>query len=627
MSFEIVFVFALVVMAMALFASEIVSFDLVALSVAGLLMISGVLTPSEGFSGFSNPATVTIGAMFVVSEGVRKTGFLDEISDWLSGVMKFGFFPSLLILMTVIAVISGIINNTAAIVIFIPVIMKLAGEIGVSPSKLLMPLSFASMFGGVCTLIGTSTNILVSSIAGDRDLAPIGMFEMTPLGVIIVLAGFVYLFTAGIRIIPARRKEEDLSESFNMNEHLTEIVIDKDSEHIGAAVEAFLADEKPRIEIVNLFRDGKVPESFRSRTALREGDVLRLRGNADQIARFVQKQKVKGDTNKTKMWCDVDLKKGNFALVEAVIAPDSFLASKKIKHVNFSEKFGAVVLGVRSNEKIKHENLEEMQLSGGDSLLLSMSMDQIDTLKSEPSFVVVNDIMIQRHRKERMPVALIILAGIILSAAFGLVPIAVSASAGAVLMALTGCIRGDDIPKAVNWKIIFLLAGVIPLGVAMDKTGAARMISDFILHFLKDMGPHAVLSAFFLVTVMLTEMVSNQATAALLTPVAIQAAQTMDVSARPMIFAIAFAASLSFMTPMGYQTNILVYGPGHYKFKDYTKAGGPLNILFWLLCTFLIPVFWPFNGSPYKTMRVNKINRLHLSSQNRDPIKSIRCAR
>ncbi len=593
MSFEIVFVFALIVIAMALFASEVVSFDLVALTIAGLLMITGVLTPSEGFSGFSNPATVTIGAMFVVSEGVRKTGFLDEISDRLTGVMKFGFFPSLLILMAVIAVISGIINNTAAIVIFIPVIMKLAGEIGVSPSKLLMPLSFASMFGGVCTLIGTSTNILVSSIAGERDLAPIGMFEMTPLGLIIVLAGFIYLFTAGVRIIPARRKKEDLSESFEMNEYLTEIVIDKDSEHIGAAVEALVADEKPKIEIVNIFREGKVPESFRSGTALQEGDVLRLRGNADQIARFVQQQKVRVNTDKR--WCDVDLKEGNFALVEAVIAPDSSLTSKKIKHVNFFEKFGAVVLGIRSNEKIKHDNLEEMRLSGGDSLLLSMSMDQIDNLKSEPSFVVVNDIMIQRYRKERMPVALIILAGIILSAACGLFPIAVSASAGAVLMALTGCIRGDDLPKAVNWKIIFLLAGIIPLGVAMDKTGAARMISDFILRFLKDLGPHAVLSAFFLVTVMLTEMISNQATAALLTPVAIQAAQTMGVSARPMIFAIAFAASLSFMTPMGYQTNTLVYGPGHYKFKDYTKAGGPLNILFWLLCTFLIPVFWPFN--------------------------------
>ncbi len=593
MSFDIIFVFALIVAAMALFASEVVSFDTVALTVAGLLMVAGVLTPSEGLSGFSNPATVTIGAMFIVSEGVRKTGVLEEVSNYLTGLVKFGFYPLLVILMIVIAFISAIINNTAAVVIFIPVLMKIAAEMNVSPSKLLMPLSFASMFGGVCTLIGTSTNILVSSIAEKSDLAPISMFEMTPLGLLIVIAGFGYLLTAGVRIIPARRRKEDLSDSFGVNEYLTEIIIDKNFKHVGATLDALLSEEESGIEIVNMFREGQVPESFRTRTALQVGDILRLRGNADQIARFVKKANIK--TNTGKQWHDVDLLEGRFALVEAVIAPESSLTSKKIRDVDFFENYGAVVIGIRSNDKIKHENLDNIRISGGDSLLLSMSRDQIDKLKSEPSFVVVNDVMIRHYRRSKLPVALSILAGVILSAAAGLIPIVVSASAGAVLMVLSGCIRSDDLPKAVNWKIIFLLAGIIPLGVAMEKSGAARMISDFILYFLYDFGPMAVLSAFFLVTVLLTAMISNQATAALLTPVAIQAAQTMNVSARPMVFAIAFAASLSFMTPMGYQTNTLVYGPGHYRFADYTKAGAPLNILLWLLCTFLIPVFWPFN--------------------------------
>ncbi len=593
MSFEIIFVFVLIVAAMAFFASEVVSFDTVALAVAGLLLITGILTPSEGLSGFSNPATITIGAMFVVSEGVRKTGVLEDVSGYLTGLIKFGFHPLLVILMIVIAFVSAVINNTAAVVIFIPVLMKIAGEMDVSPSKLLMPLSFASMFGGVCTLIGTSTNILVSSIAENSGLAPISMFEMTPMGILIVVVGFGYLLIAGVRIIPPRRQKEELSDSFDVNQYLTEVVIDKNFGRIGATVDTLLADEENQIEIVNMFRDGQAPESYRTRTHLQEGDVLRLRGNADRIARFVEKENVR--TNTGKRWHDVDLIEGHFALVEAVIAPESSLTSKKIRDVNFFDNYGAVVIGIRSKDQIKHENLDNIRISGGDSLLLSMSVDQIDKLKSEPSFVVVNDVMVRHYRRRKTPIALSILAGVILSAAFGLLPIVVSASAGAILMVLTDCIRSDDIPKAVNWKIIFLLAGIIPLGVAMEKTGAARMISDFILLFLKDLGPTAVLSAFFLVTVLLTAMISNQATAALLTPVAIQAANTLAVSPRPMILAIAFAASLSFMTPMGYQTNTLVYGPGHYKFTDYTRAGAPLNILLWLLCTFMIPFFWPFN--------------------------------
>lgn len=577
---------------MVLFATEVVSFDTVAMSITGILLITGILSPSEGLSGFGNPATVTIGAMFVISEGVRKTGVLDEISKGLVVLMNFGFYPALLIFMAILAFISAIINNTAAVVIFIPVIMKIAGDMGISPSKLLMPISFASMFGGVCTLIGTSTNILVSSIAEKRGLDPIGMFEMAPLGLIILFFGFIYLLTIGIRLIPARRKVEELSESYEVNQFLAEIVIEKDFEYIGKTIDEMLSDEDGDIEVVNLFRKGRVPESYRGITEIQEGDVLRLRGNAGRIACFAEQKKVKVKTDKK--WRDVDLREGNFALVEAVIAPDSSLTSKKIKNVNFFARYGAIVIGIRSHEKIKHSNLGQIRLSGGDTLLLSMSYDQIDNLKTEPSFVVVNDVLIRRYRKKKMPLALSILGAVVITAAAGLVPIVVSALVGAVLIILTGCIRSDDISRAINWKVIFLLAGIIPLGIAMDKTGAAGMISQFILYFLGDLGPGVVLSAFFLVTVLLTGMISNQATATLLTPVAIQAAEALGVSARPMMFAIAFAASLSFTTPMGYQTNTLVYGPGHYKFKDYTKAGAPLNIIFWLLCSFLIPVFWPF---------------------------------
>jgi di/tricarboxylate transporter len=592
MTYQMLIVFDLILIAMVLFATEVISYDTVALLITGILLVTGILTPSEGLSGFGHPATITIAAMFVIGEGMRKSGILEEIGKKLGGLINFGFSSTLLILMTVLAVISAFINNIAAVIIFIPILMKIARDIGISPSKMLMPISFASMFGGVCTLIGTSTNILVSSIAEDRGLKPIGMFEMTQLGLILLFAGFLYLLTVGVRIIPERRKAEELSESFEVNQFLAEIVVEKDFEHIDKTIKEMLTNEDPDIEVVNLFRQGRIPESHGATTKIQEGDVLRIRGNADQIARFAEQKNIKIKTDKK--WRDIDLQEGNFVLVEAVIAPDSSLTYRKIKEVNFFARFGAVVIGIRSHKKLKPGNLGEVQLSGGISLLLSMSRDQLENLQTEPSFIVVNHIFIKRYHKEKTPIALSILAAVVITAAVGLVPIVISALAGAILMVLTGCIRSDDVPKAINWKIIFLLAGIIPLGIAMDKTGAAGLIASYMLYFLGHLGPGAVLSAFFLVTVLLTAMISNQATAMLLTPIAIQAAETLGVSARPMIFAIAFAASLSFMTPMGYQTNILVYGLGNYKFKDFIKAGTPLTIIFWLICSFLIPVFWPF---------------------------------
>jgi di/tricarboxylate transporter len=333
MTYQILIVFDLILIAMVLFATEVISYDTVAILITGILLVTGILSPAEGLSGFGHPATITIGAMFVISEGVRKTGVLEEIGKHLSKLMNYGFSTSLFILMLVIAFISALINNTAAIVIFIPIIMKIAGDIGFSPSKLLMPISFASMFGGVCTLIGTSTNILVSSIAEERGLPPIGMFEMTQLGLIILFAGMVYLLTVGIRIIPERRKVEELSKSFEVNRFLAEIVIEKDFEYIGKTIKEMLSDEDNDIEVVNIFRKGRIPEPIREVTDIQEGDILRLRGNADQIARFAEKKKIRVKTDKK--WRDVDLQEGNFVLVEAVIAPDSSLTTRKIKDVNF----------------------------------------------------------------------------------------------------------------------------------------------------------------------------------------------------------------------------------------------------------------------------------------------------
>ena len=592
MSIDIIIVFALVVIALILFASEILSFDVVALIIMSILMLTGILTTEEGLSGFSNPATITIGAMFVVSEGIRRTGALEIVGNYFSTLGKLNFWVALVIMMVIIGVVSAFINNTAAVVIFIPVIMSTAQEMGVSPSKLLMPLSFASMFGGVCTLIGTSTNILVSSIAEDRGLEGFSMFEFTPLGAILLVVGFAYLFIIGVRLIPARRKDESLTNSFRMNEYLTDVTLEDAFEHEGVNPDEIKEHWDVDVDVVRVFRKGKVPNEQRCRTALEVGDVLRIRGNPKELDRLIKSEAI--SLNTPHKWKDGDLTEGDYALVEGVIAPDSELASKTIGEINFPERFGALVLGIRRRGELQHEHIDQIRLSGGDSLLLTVGYDQLPNLRNDPSFVFVSDVSITEYRKEKMPAALAILVGVVGAAALDLAPIVVTAIVGAVLLVVTRCLTSRQAYQSISWKVLFLLAGVIPLGTAMSKTGAAQILSDFLLNSLGAWGPQAVLSGFFLLTMLLTCMISNQATAALLAPIAIQAAQNMGADPRPFLMGITFAASLSFMTPMGYQTNTLIYGPGHYKFTDFTKVGAGLNLIFWIVATAMIPVIWPF---------------------------------
>jgi di/tricarboxylate transporter len=592
MPIDTIIVFALVLAALVLFASEIFSFDVVALMIMTLLMYTGILTTDEALSGFSNPATITIGAMFVVSEGIRRTGALEIVGDYFSALGSLNYWIALALMMLIIAVISAFINNTAAVVIFIPVIMSTAREMGVSPSKLLMPLSFAAMFGGVCTLIGTSTNILVDSIARDNGLEGFGMFEFSPLGLIFLAAGFAFLFIVGFRLIPARRKDESLTDSFEMKKYLTDVILKKAFDGDGKTPDEIIRHWDVDVDVVRVFRKGNPSGAHGCQTALEKGDVLRIRGNPRELDKLIRADAI--SLNPPREWGDQHLTEGDYALVEGVIAPDSELASKSIKEINFSERFGAIVLGIRSRGELQHEKLEKIHLRGGDSLLLTVGCDQLPNLRNDPSFVFVSDVSTTDYKKNKMPLALAILVGVVGGAALNLAPIVATAAAGAILLIVTGCVTSRQAYQAINWKVLFLLAGVIPLGTAMSKTGAAQMLSDFVLEYLGVWGPRAVLSGFFLLTMLLTEMISNQATAAMLAPIAIHAAGQMEVSPEPFLLGITFAASLSFMTPMGYQTNTLIYGPGHYKFTDFTKVGIWLNLIFWAIATVMIPVFWAF---------------------------------
>lgn len=592
MTFEILFVLILLVAAVFLFVTDYVTFDLAAIIIMASLLVSGILSPAEGLSGFSNPATVTVASMFILSEGVRRTGILSLAGDFFTGRMrdhfKFWFFALLLF----VAVISAFINNTAAVAIFIPVIMGIASRVGVSPSKMLMPLSFAGMIGGVTTLIGTSTNILVSSIAVERGMNAISMFELTPMGILFATAGFLFLFTVGIRMIPERRGEESLTKQFEMQRYLTDIVINPGSALVGRRLDPEELTNELDLDVIRVFGEQRDSSAQRNKVFLEAGDILRIRGSAGEIQKLLDREDV--DILPTREWADQDLEHGRDAIVEAVIAPESSLDNRLLGDFPFFEKLGAVPLAIRHHGKLHHDDLSEVKLSGGDSLLLSMSSDRTQELDQEPSFLVTSEVDTLRYRSGKTPVALSILTGVVLAAALGLTSIVVSAVTGVILMVMTGCLRTEEAYDAVNWKVVMLLAGVLPLGTAMDKTGAADLMAATMIESLAGLGPTALMSGFFLLTLIVTGVMSNNASAALLAPIAIEAAHSLEVQPEPFLYAVTFAASLSLITPFGYQTNTMIYGPGQYTMADFFKVGILLNLVFWILATLFIPVIWPF---------------------------------
>ncbi|MAL16448.1 MAG: SLC13 family permease [Balneola sp.] len=591
-SFEIWFVYSLIVLAVFLFINKRISFDITSLILLAILVVSGILTPKEGLSGFSNPATVTIACMFILSEGLRRTGALNIVGDWFFKLSKLNYKAAIFIIMLVIGVISAFINNTAAVAIFIPVIISLSKDMGKSASKLLMPMSFAAMFGGVCTLIGTSTNLLVDSIAKENGLAGFSMFEFTPVGLIFFAAGFVYLFTMGIKLIPERRKDEELTDSFEMQQYLTDVILNQKSPFVDTPLKNTKLIQDLDLDIVEVYdKDGK-SKTDRETIQLEADDVLRIRGGVKEINKLLNREDV--IIKPSEHWKDKDFELGNAQLVEAVIAPESSYDGIPLQDIEFYELFEAQVLAIRQHGTVQQDKLSEIRLQSGTSVLLYAKKERINDIKIAEEFVLATEIDLPDHEESKIPLAVGIILGVVGSAAFGLLPIVASAICGVILMILTGCLSNEQAYQSINWKVIFLLGGVLPLGVAMQKTGAADLMASTVISSLEVYGPTAVLSAFFFLSMMLTNLISNQATAALLAPIAIEAASSIGVNAEPMLVAVTMAASLSFMSPIGYQTNTMIFGPGQYRFMDFVKVGTPLNLLFWIIGSFAIPIFWSF---------------------------------
>ena len=591
MTWEIAFVLGLTVCAVVLFVTEKFSTDIVAILVMIVLLVFRVLTPAEGLAGFANTATVTVGAMFVLSAGMFRSGAVNFVGKALGRLARHSSRLMLFVLMVGVGVLSSFLNNTAAVAILIPVVIVVARRAKTSPSKLLMPLSFASMFGGMCTVLGTSTNILASSIAEQAGLGAFSMFEFTKLGIIFFAVGVAYMMTLGRRLVPDHRGQGDLTTSFGLGDYLTDLVLQTESKSVGHSLASAPLVKELNIDVLQILR-GEDTLRPTPETILREGDVLRIQGDLRTI------NELKGRAGVTfgmsMKWRDEHLHSTDTRLVEAVVGPSSPLTGKSLTESRLRENYGASVLAIRQHGTLRHGQFENITLMPGDALLIDVPNDQIEHLTQQRVFLVVSRAGIPRFDWRNASKAVAIVIAVVVVAATGLLPIVAAAATGALMMVLSGCVSTEEAYGAIEWNVLFLLAGMLSLGAAMEKTGASTMLADGMIDSVGGLGPLALLAAFFGATMLLTEVMSNNATVALLLPIAITTAQAIDVDPRAFMFAVVFAASSSFMTPVGYQTNTMIYGPGQYRFKDFARVGAPLNLIFWALGTLLIPWFWPF---------------------------------
>ena len=579
---------AILVGIVVLFVSEKYRLDIVAMLGLGVLLALGLVTLEDGFSGFSNPATLTVAAMFVLSAGLQKTGATAVVGRMMVRFSR-NHFAALVVIMVAVTVMSAFVNNTAAVAVFIPLVTILATRRKIAASKLLIPLSYASQFGGVCTLIGTSTNLLVSSISAEAGYGEFSMFEFSRMGLILFAAGVAYFLIFGRWLLPDRQPHE-LATTYHLGEYVTELRIRHKSPLVGKSVLESRLGEDHDIRVLGVLNaedEGWAP----LRRVLQPDDVLLVHGSLPDLMRLRGTMGLRIDADFKLR--DETLQSEDLRLVEALVAPGSDLIGHTLKEVDFRNHYKALVLAMQRRGETINDRLGSVRLGLGDALLIQAHGTQIRELRRDADFIVLGEVPGSTLR-HKAPLAIGILLAVVGLAAFDVVPIPVAAVLGCVALVMTRILEPDDIYRSINWQVIFLLAGVLPLGVAMHTSGAAGFLASQAVSLVGDMGPVAVLAAIYLLAAIMTETMSNAAAAVLLAPIAISTAGHLGVDAKPFLMAITFAASTGFSTPVGYQTNTMIYNPGGYRYVDFLRAGVPLNILFCILSTIFIPRLWAF---------------------------------
>jgi di/tricarboxylate transporter len=572
-----------------LFIKGYFSIDTTSILIMALFIVSGVLNPEEGFSGFNHPATLTLGCMFVVSAGVFKSGLINGLSSSIVKIARIHYIIALIVFCLISALFSAFINDAAVVAILIPLALSVCRDTKIAPSKLLIPISFAALFGGTCTLIGTSTNILISSISEKSGLEPFGMFEFSLPALCLMGIGLIYLFVIAPLLLP-KRNGENSNEFKNVEQYSAEIILLKGNKDINKSIEKSSLSKIYSANIVSIQRNEEPVTIFDRNTILLENDKIKITISPNKL----------GDLKSSSLFEIVGQKEferdqeSSKIIFETMIPIGSSLAGNSLKSTSFRNVYNCSVLAIRHRNEVVKENLSEVIIKEGDLLLINGTKEEINELIKNKIVILLSELNVQKVNYKKAIPALLIAVGVVSAAAFNLTNILISSMIGCLLLVTTSILKPKEAYDAIEWKVIFMMAGVLSMGTALEKTGGADIISEFVFTYFGAFDPRITLSLIFLVTFLSTNILSSKATAALMAPIVIALSAAMQISEKPFLIAVMFACSLTFMTPVSYPTNTMVYAPGHYKFNDFLKVGTPLNIIIWIAASFIIPYFFPF---------------------------------
>ena len=593
---DIAIALSILVIGFILFVTETFTLDVTALLLLSILFLLGYLSPTEAVSGFSNPAVITIAFLFVLSHALQKTGVLEYIVIRVNRLASRSKVLGTAVYLIAIGITSAFVNNTAIVAIFMPVTIRLAHTYQVSPSKMLIPLSYAAILGGTLTLVGTSTNLLVNSIySANGNVEPLGMFEFAQYGVILMSLGLLYLLFFAPRLLPSRTVTSSLTKSYHLGGYLTEMKIVEGSPLLGKTCLERGINYNYDVMVLDILREKQLITRNIRRTPLKIGDILFVKGTLENFLRMKEIEKVALLTDEK--LTQSELEQEDNVLVECLLTDQSELVGRSLMSSNFRQQFGAFILAIRREGDIFRKKIAHVILQAYDTLLVYGPIKKIEGLSDKADFIVLGEVEAELRKQRFWWVSIIVILGAVILATLGIMPIMKGAIIGVAFLLALKVLTPQESYQSVHWQVIVLIAALIPVGLVIQNTGTAEWIGMIISDIARMSSPkwqaHILLALIYLITMILTEVSSIAATAIIMTPIAIAVSSQMGFDSRPFIFAVAFAASASFITPVGYQTNLMVYGPGGYKFSDFIRVGFPIAILFWISAIIFLPMIWP----------------------------------
>lgn len=576
-----------------LLVTEKIPVDLTAIAIMVCLVLFEILSPEEAVAGFAHPAVVTVGSMFIISKGMVRTGAVEFISRQLIRLTKGNMHLTLTVILLSVALASAFINNTAVVIVFIPVVMSMCCEFELSPSQFLIPVSYASILAGTCTLIGTSTNIIVSDLSAQHGFGAFNMFELAALGIPLAAAGLLFMIIAAPKLMPSLTNPICQIKDSAHRRYLAELVIPEQSSFIGLNARESFTEKYPGVDVIELIRDLRIYQAHRGPITIEPHDQLLVKGSLNDLIEILRHEDIEAPHSEKGL--SFAAGKRETIVLELIIPPQSNLLGQRLIDTELMRDNEINIIAIkRSNLHFSEKQIPDARLRIGDILLIWCKVDKLPSLRAGKEYIIIEDVFEEIVHQRKAWMSLGIFSALVGAATLGLADIMICALAGALLMILSGCLQMRDVYRSLQGEVLLLIVGTIALGTAMEKTGTSQLYARAFLALFSGNSPTAILSGMIFLTSISSQILSNNATAVLIFPIAVSTALSLGVDPKPFIVGVCFGASACFATPFGYQTNLLVFGPGGYRFSDYLKLGIPLNLLVLIAASFFIPKIWPF---------------------------------